>query len=207
MEAETNKDIGILVQDDMNFNKGTTKGKKMLDYSLSMFGAGRSILVDKNNRIIAGNKTTKSAISSGIKNIRIIETNGEELIAVKRTDVDLNTKKGREFALADNITSGVNFDIDMDKVKEAMEKVEMHPEVWNVRLQNEEKLDRFGEDKLSNTKIDSFVFGQYDIIMSDGESEALTQKVKEYKAIHGNYDGFITTLINEYNERRSKEND
>lgn len=201
------QDISVLTQDDMNFNKGTAKGKKMLDYSLSKFGTGRSIVLDKNNRIIAGNKTTESAIAAGIKKVRIIETSGDELVAVKRVDVDLDTKDGREFALADNVTGNVNFDIDMDKVKEAMDKVEMHPEVWDVRMETVEKLDRFGEDKLSNAKINSFVFGQYDIIMSEGETEALMQKAKEYKAIHGNFDGFITTLINEYNERRSKEND
>ena len=50
---ETN--IESLVPDNKNFNKGTEYGDRLMDESLRRFGLGRSILIDKNNRIIAGN--------------------------------------------------------------------------------------------------------------------------------------------------------
>ncbi len=36
--------------DDKNFNKGTQYGKSLMEKSLSKFGAGRSILIDKTIR-------------------------------------------------------------------------------------------------------------------------------------------------------------
>lgn len=51
-----------LVQDNRNLNKGTEKGKELIGKSLRQFGAGRSVLIDKNNRIIAGNKTHENAV-------------------------------------------------------------------------------------------------------------------------------------------------
>jgi len=131
--------IGIeeLVEDDKNFNKGTAQGKVLMDHSLSQFGAGRSILIDKNNRIIAGNKTALAAIRKGLQKVRVIETVGDEIVAVKRTDIDLHSKKGREFALADNITGNVNLDIDYDMVNKVMNEVELHPEIWDVRLKDD----------------------------------------------------------------------
>lgn len=76
--------------------------------SLTELGAGRSILIDKDGHIIAGNKTQKAAIAAGIQKVRVIESDGSELIAVKRTDLSIDSKKGRELALADNVTTQVN---------------------------------------------------------------------------------------------------
>lgn len=199
-------DIEALVQDDLNFNKGCAEGEKMIDYSLEHFGCGRSVVLDKNNRIIAGNKTAASAIKAGIKKVRVVEVTGDKLVAVKRTDVDLDTKQGREFALADNITANVNFNIDMEKVKEAMERVEMHPEIWNVEVpqSNTDGPDRFGGDKNTTVQVESFKFGVYDIVLSKAESEELQRRAKAHGKEHGKMDGFINTLLDEYYERRDQ---
>lgn len=101
-------DIQELVQDQHNFNKGTAEGEKLMQKSLTELGAGRSILIDKDGNIIAGNKTQKAAIAAGIQKVRVIESDGSELIAVKRTDLSIDSKKGRELALADNVTTQVN---------------------------------------------------------------------------------------------------
>jgi len=39
-----------------NANRGTERGTSALESSLELYGAGRSILLDKNGIIIAGNK-------------------------------------------------------------------------------------------------------------------------------------------------------
>lgn len=100
--------IEELIQDQHNFNKGTAQGEKLMQKSLTELGAGRSILIDKDGNIIAGNKTQKAAIAAGIQKVRVIETDGTELVAVKRTDLSIDSKKGRELALADNLTTQVN---------------------------------------------------------------------------------------------------
>lgn len=119
-----------LVPDDANFNKGSEFGNGLIEKSLSKFGAGRSILIDKNNRIIAGNKTIENAASIGLENVIVVETDGKEIVAVKRTDVDLNTKKGREMALADNATAKANIEWDVDNLSDWVNEIPV--EEWGV---------------------------------------------------------------------------
>ena len=116
--------INELLQDDHNFNKGTEEGGKLMKKSFSELGAGRSILIDKNGRIIAGNKSQKAAIEAGIKKVRVIETTGDELVAVKRTDVDLDTALGRKLAMADNLTTQVNLAWDQTELEAVQADVE-----------------------------------------------------------------------------------
>ena len=103
-----------LISDDKNFNKGSDIGAEMIRKSFEKFGAGRSILLDKNNRIIAGNKSVEY---SGIEDVLIIESDGSQLIAVKRTDIDLDSQQGREMALADNASAKANIVFDAELVE------------------------------------------------------------------------------------------
>ena len=105
-------DISQIRHDKRNFNKGTDEGKEMMEKSFKEHGAGRSILLDKDGNIIAGNKSTSAARKAGIKKVRVIETDGTELIAVKRTDISIDSKEGREMALLDNRTAQVNLSWD-----------------------------------------------------------------------------------------------
>lgn len=116
-------EINDLIFDDLNFNKGTFEGGVLMEQSLKKLKAGRSILIDKDNRIIAGNKTTEIAKKLGYK-IRVIETTGDELVAVKRTDLALDSKEGRELALADNSTTHINLSWDENNLEVAAEMFE-----------------------------------------------------------------------------------
>jgi hypothetical protein len=102
-----------LVQDKQNANRGTKRGGEVIRKSLQDFGAGRSVLLDKNNRLIAGNKTVGQAAAGGMKGVRIVETYGDEIIAVKRMDLDLeNDPKAKGLAVADNRASELSLDWD-----------------------------------------------------------------------------------------------
>lgn len=125
-------DIEELAQDQRNFNKGTEQGQELMERSFKEMGAGRSILIDKNGNIIAGNKSQKAAIAAGIKKVRVIETTGDELVAVKRTDIDINTKKGRELALADNATTKVNLVFNHVELEKEMFECDLDPNEWGV---------------------------------------------------------------------------
>ena len=128
-------DIAQLVPDDVNFNKGTQFGQSLIEKSLRQFGAGRSILLDKNNRIIAGNKTVENAGQIGLEKVLIVETTGEEIVAVKRTDIDLDTREGRELALADNATGAANLAWDEAALTQASDKWDIAPDDWGVELE------------------------------------------------------------------------
>ena len=107
--------INELKPDGRNYNKGTDKGRKLVKRSLKELGAGRSVLVDKDGNIIAGNKTVEAAKALGYDNILIVPTDGKTLVAVQRTDVALDSEQGRALALADNATAsaGLAWDFDM----------------------------------------------------------------------------------------------
>jgi hypothetical protein len=89
-----------------NANVGTERGRYMLDHSLRQYGAGRSILVDREGRVIAGNKTLEVAGEIGLEDVIIVQTDGTQLVAVQRTDLDLEDgDAARLLAYADNQAS------------------------------------------------------------------------------------------------------
>ena len=67
--------------DPANANKGTERGRALVEASLQECGAGRSILADRDGTIIAGNKTLEAARKLGLP-VRIIDSAGEELVVV-----------------------------------------------------------------------------------------------------------------------------
>ena len=133
---ETN--IESLVPDNKNFNKGTQFGDHLMDESLRRFGLGRSILIDKNNRIIAGNKTAEKAADIGFTDVVVVEVDGNQLVAVKRKDIDLDSAKGRELALADNATGKANLAWDEEVIAEMATKFDFNPDDWGVDVSMEE---------------------------------------------------------------------
>lgn len=148
--------IQDLVPDDKNANKGTEEGQALLERSLGELGIGRSILIDKDNKVIAGNKTLEAAIASGVKKVVIIETTGDKLVAVKRTDLDLDTKEGREMAIADNAVAKKNLQWDNDVIDELTEKFNISKSDWgffgSVKPVDVEQFD--GTDDTNDKKDD-----------------------------------------------------
>lgn len=69
--------IKDLIPDDKNYNTGNEFGNSLIEKSLRNLGAGRSILIDKNNRIIAGNKTIENAVAIGLEDMQIVESDGK----------------------------------------------------------------------------------------------------------------------------------
>lgn len=99
--------------DPRNYRKHGDKNKQLINESLKNLGAGRSIVVDKDDVIIAGNGVFEQAKEIGLK-VRVIETNGTELIAIKRTDLSTEDEKRKLLAIADNKTSDTSeFDFEL----------------------------------------------------------------------------------------------
>lgn len=133
--AVTTAKLSDLIPDDKNFNKGTEFGQHLIEKSLRENGAGRSILLDKNNRIIAGNKTAENAAAIDLNDVVIVETDGTKLVAVKRTDIDLDSEQGRKMALADNATSAANLDWDEDALKAMEQEMDnFSAEEWGIKM-------------------------------------------------------------------------
>lgn len=103
---ESIKSISSLKQDPKNARKRTAQSKHLIQESLNRYGAARSIVIDETDRILAGNGTIEGAKAAGISKLRIIETDGNEIIAVRRTGLSEHEKVG--LALADNRTSDLS---------------------------------------------------------------------------------------------------
>lgn len=148
---ETN--VEVLIPDNKNFNKHTEYGMHILEESIRKFGLGRSILIDKNNRIIAGNGVVETASQIDLDKVLVVETMGNTLVAVKRTDIDLDSAKGRELALADNATSKANLCFDTDLIMQEAEKFDFNPEDWGISLDSDSEKEE--EQKDGKKEIDT----------------------------------------------------
>lgn len=95
--------ISQLIPDQKNARRRTPRSRDMLARSMEEFGAARSIVVDENGRVLAGNGTVEAAIDAGIDRVLFIPSDGNTLIAVQR--LDLNETEKTSLALADNRTS------------------------------------------------------------------------------------------------------
>jgi ParB-like chromosome segregation protein Spo0J len=144
--------LSDLTPDQNNANLGTERGSKLLETSISKFGTGRSILIDKNGRIIAGNKTAETAGQLGLEDVVVVESDGTQIVAVKRTDLDLEEdNRARELAYADNRVAELDLHWDIDKLQQDLEQgidLEAHglwagKELENIMEFNTESVDDY----------------------------------------------------------------
>lgn len=90
--------------DKKNYRKHNDRNKDLINKSLKECGAGRSIVIDNEGEIIAGNGIYEQAKKLKIPT-KIIETDGSELVVVKRTDLKTDDEKRKQLAIMDNSTS------------------------------------------------------------------------------------------------------
>ncbi len=178
---ETN--IESLVPDNKNFNKGTQFGDHLMDESLRRFGLGRSILIDKNNRIIAGNKTAEKAADIGFTDVVVVEVDGNQLVAVKRKDIDLDSAKGRELALADNATGKANLAWDEDLISDISAQFNFEPGDWGVEIETINP-DDYGTDFALNSG-DKKPIQQMAFTLSDSQAEMIKNCIQRVLMAYG----------------------
>ena len=98
--------IEELLPDQKNARRQTERSAFMQAESMHRFGAARSIVIDEENTILAGNGATQAAADMGIKKVIVVPADGKTLVAVQRTDLSEGQKK--EYAIADNRTSDLS---------------------------------------------------------------------------------------------------
>lgn len=108
--------------DGRNVRVHDERSKQAIAQSLKELGAGRSILIDAENVVIGGNGVYQEAEELGLP-IKVIESDGSELIAIKRTDLKTDDAKRKALAIADNRTNDLSF-FDDEKVAELLAECE-----------------------------------------------------------------------------------
>ncbi|GEM_PF-4450492 len=112
------------------FNRGTRFGDGLIRHSIQELGCGRSILVDKDGIVLCGNDVYRIAKELG-KKIIVVETDGDVLVAVKRTDLSAKEKRGMEMSLVDNLSQEKNLEWDTDNVIDATNStISFDPSSW-----------------------------------------------------------------------------
>ena len=135
--------------DRRNYRIHNGKNKKLIKKSLDECGAGRSIVVDKDGEIIGGNGIYEAW---GKKPVKVVETDGSELVVVKRTDLSYDDEKRKKLAVMDNSASDRS-EFDFDLLKEDFEPKtleELGVEIGKPKI-DVEKIDVYN---MKNAEID-----------------------------------------------------
>lgn len=153
MTRKKQQAVGALPQirfDAHNFRKHSEENKKMIHDSLAELGAGRSVVVDNENELIAGNGVYEQAQKLGMP-VRVVETDGSELVVVKRTDLATGDMKRKKLAAADNaISDNVEWDAEEIRANLDAPTIEaLHIELPPVEMPQDEQED---EDEDSREK-------------------------------------------------------
>lgn len=113
----TRRKITDYQPDPHNANKGTMRGESMLEDSFRNSGAGRSLLADKNGVLIAGNKSQQAAIEAGIEEVIEVVTTGNQVVVVRRDDLDIESdERAQMLAYYDNRAGQVSLEWDAAQV-------------------------------------------------------------------------------------------
>ena len=119
--------------DKKNYRKHNDRNKELINKSLKECGAGRSIVIDNEGEIIAGNGIYEQAQKLKIPT-KIIETDGSELVVVKRTDLKTDDEKRKQLAIMDNSTSDSS-EFDFDSLQADFDVEQLQE--WGLELEFE----------------------------------------------------------------------
>lgn len=105
------KTAADLKQDSYNYRKHSDTNKARIKKSIDEAGLGRSVVIDADGVLVAGNGV--QSVIDGDTPVRVVETDGTELVVVKRTDLHTGDPRRKTLALADNATADdVEWDFD-----------------------------------------------------------------------------------------------
>ena len=100
MKSKPVTHIKDLLHDPKNARKHTPRNVGTIVSALQEVGAARSIVIDEDGVVLAGNATMDAAAEAGITAVKVVEASGNELVAVRRTG--LTAEQKTRLALYDN---------------------------------------------------------------------------------------------------------
>lgn len=160
--------------DKRNYRKHNDKNKELIRKSLEECGAGRSIVIDNDNEIVAGNGLYEQAKKLGIKT-KIIETDGSELVVVKRTDLSTDDFKRKQLAVMDNSTSDSS-EFDLELLSADFEIDDLQD--FGVDIPSIDDCETDMPDLASG---DKEPFQQMTFTLADGQAEAIKEALSKAK--------------------------
>ncbi|OQC57678.1 MAG: DNA methylase [Verrucomicrobia bacterium ADurb.Bin018] len=95
--------IGQLKPDPRNARKHNPRNVGMIEKALGEVGAARSIVIDEEGVVLAGNGVLEAAGNAGIERVQVVDADGETIVAVRRKG--LTPEQKAKLALYDNRTA------------------------------------------------------------------------------------------------------
>lgn len=105
--------------DKRNYNKHNEENKRLIKKSIDECGFGRSVVIDDDNEVICGNGVVSTLDEN--TNIKVVETDGNELVVIRRKDLKREDEKRDKLAILDNSTGKLS-EWDYDLLKEDFEE-------------------------------------------------------------------------------------
>ena len=168
--------------DKKNYRKHNDRNKNLISKSLKECGAGRSIVIDNEGEIIAGNGIYEQAKKLKIPT-KIIETDGSELVVVKRTDLNTDDEKRKQLAIMDNSTSDSS-EFDLDSLQADFDVEQLQDWGLDVEFESLEEQeiieDEVPEEVETRAKLgDIWQLGNHRLMCGDSTSVADVQKLMD----------------------------
>lgn len=145
-EGKEIKTAADLIQDEHNYRKHSDTNKARIRKSIDEAGLGRSVVIDADGVLVAGNGVQQ--VIDKDTPVRVVETDGTELVVVKRTDLHTGDPRRKTLALADNATAD---DVEWDTAA-------MEADGWDADSAGEWGVDWPAEENVQvgkNTEIDT----------------------------------------------------
>jgi ParB-like chromosome segregation protein Spo0J len=139
MQRKEISHIGQLRPDPRNARLHNSRNIGMIQDALQEVGAARSIVIDEDGVVLAGNGVVEAAGNAGIERVKVVEADGNEIVAVRRSG--LTDAQKRRLALFDNRTQDTSeFDADL-----LAELADSDPDALEGMWTEEELADLLGE--------------------------------------------------------------
>ena len=180
--------IKDLKQDKRNYRNHNERNLNLIKKSVSEVGLGRSVVIDNENEIICGN----GLVSTLDKNtpIKVIETDGSELVVVKRTDLKTDDEKRKQLAIMDNSTSDSS-EFDLDSLQADFDVEQLQD--WG--LDDFVGLEDCEIDMPELNNGDKPPFQQMAFTLADSQAELIKEALAKIK--HSNSFKYVETYGNE----------
>lgn len=137
-----------LLGDERNARRRTPRNLGMIEDSLREVGAARSIVINRKGQILAGNGTVEAAVNAGISKVRVVEADGNEIIAVLRDG--LTPEQEKRLALYDNRTAELAewdpLELTALRGEDLLDGLFYEDELDRLTITEDEKADDLGDE-------------------------------------------------------------
>lgn len=192
--------LSELKLDKKNARTHSKRNLDMISKSLQDVGAARSIVIDENDNILAGGGTVTAALSVNIGKLRIVDADGSEIIAVRRSGLSDEQKK--KLSLYDNRTAELaewNNEVLESLGKELdLSFVFSDRDLIKMRLLNEVKEDKVPEVPSHARTLpgDLYELGRHRLLCGDSTNSADVERL-----MHGKKANMVVTSPPYFNQR------